>query len=71
MSQILASTILGIDWVKIVIHLVVFAVLMVGLTFLLYKPIVNFIKKRHISKYFRSSLILFRSNNLLTDPLAR
>ncbi|MBO4535087.1 MAG: ATP synthase F0 subunit B [Clostridia bacterium] len=46
MSQMLASTILGIDWIKIVIHLVVFAVLMTGLTLLLYKPIVKFIKKR-------------------------
>jgi len=46
MSLLLASTILGIDWIKIVIHLVVFAVLMTGLSLLLYKPIVKFIKKR-------------------------
>jgi len=46
MTSIMASTILGIDWIKILMHLIVFAVLMVGLTFLLYKPVLKFIKKR-------------------------
>lgn len=46
MTSILASTILGIDWVKILMHLIVFVVLMTGLTFLLYKPVLKFIKKR-------------------------
>ena len=46
MTSILASTILGIDWIKILMHLLVFAVLMTGLTFLLYKPVLKFIKAR-------------------------
>lgn len=37
---------LGIDWIKILIHFVVFAVLAVGLYLLLYKPIMRFIKNR-------------------------
>ena len=37
---------LGIDWLKIVIHFVVFAVLAVGLYLLLYKPIMRFIRTR-------------------------
>jgi len=37
---------LGIDWLKIVIHFVVFAVLAVGLYLLLYKPILKFIRTR-------------------------
>ena len=37
---------LGIDWLKIVIHFVVFSVLAVGLYLLLYKPILRFIRTR-------------------------
>lgn len=37
---------LGIDWLKIVIHLVVIVVLGVGLYLLLYKPILRFIRNR-------------------------
>ncbi len=40
---------LGIDWIKILIHLVVFAVLGVGLYFLLYKPVLRFIRNRQES----------------------
>ena len=36
----------GIDVTKILLHLLNFAILAVGLTFLLYKPILKFIKKR-------------------------
>ena len=46
MTSILASTILGIDWIKILMHLLVFAVLMTGLTLLLYKPVLKFVKAR-------------------------
>ena len=37
---------LGIDWIKILIHFVVFAVLAVGLYLLLYKPVLRFIRNR-------------------------
>lgn len=37
---------LGIDAVKILLHLFNFAILFVGLTLLLYKPVLKFIKKR-------------------------
>lgn len=48
-TTILAATILGIDWIKILLHFVVFAVLFVGLTLLLYKPILKFIRERRQS----------------------
>ena len=37
---------LGIDWLKIVIHFVVFAILAGGLYLMLYKPILRFIRNR-------------------------
>lgn len=37
---------LGLDPVKILLHLLNFAILMVGLTLLLYKPVLKFIKNR-------------------------
>lgn len=37
---------LGIDWIKILIHFIVFAVLAVGLYLLLYKPVLRFIQNR-------------------------
>ena len=40
---------LGIDWIKILIHFVVFAVLAVGLYLLLYKPVLRFIRNRQES----------------------
>lgn len=39
----------GIDPIKILLHLLNFAILMVGLTFLLYKPILKFIQQRQKS----------------------
>lgn len=47
MYPLLSSSLpLGIDWVKILLHLLNFALLMTGLTFLLYKPVLKFIKNR-------------------------
>jgi len=37
---------LGIDWIKILIHFAVFVVLAVGLYLLLYKPVLRFIRTR-------------------------
>ncbi len=37
---------LGLDGVKILLHLLNFAILMAGLTILLYKPVLKFIKNR-------------------------
>ena len=40
---------LGLNWTTIVVHMVVFAVLTVGLTFLVYKPVLKFVRKRQES----------------------
>jgi F-type H+-transporting ATPase subunit b len=45
-SMILGDLPLGLDGIKIALHLLNFAILMVGLTILLYKPVLKFIKKR-------------------------
>lgn len=37
---------LGLNWTTILVHLAVFVVLAVGLTFLVYKPVLKFICKR-------------------------
>ena len=37
---------LGLNWTTILVHLAVFVVLAVGLTFLVYKPVLQFIRKR-------------------------
>lgn len=44
-----AFSFLGINWTTIVVHFVVFAVLVVGLTFLVYKPVLKFVRKRQES----------------------
>ena len=44
-----AFSFLGLNWTTIVIHFVVFAILVVGLTFLVYKPVLKFVKKRQES----------------------
>ena len=44
--SIIADLPFGIDATKILLHLLNFAILVIGLTFLLYKPILKFIKKR-------------------------
>ncbi len=46
MSNIFCALPLGLDGVKIGLHLLNFVILMVGLTLLFYKPVVKFIKKR-------------------------
>lgn len=47
MYQMLLSGLpLGLDGIKILLHLLNFAILMTGLTFLLYKPVLKFINKR-------------------------
>lgn len=45
-SMIMSDLPLGLDGAKIALHLLNFAILMAGLTFLLYKPVLKFIKKR-------------------------
>ena len=40
---------LGINWTTILVHLAVFAVLVTGLTFLVYKPVLKFVRKRQES----------------------
>lgn len=43
---IMSNLPLGLDGTKILLHLLNFAILMAGMTFLLYKPVLKFIKKR-------------------------
>ncbi len=46
MNDLLLELPLGIDLIKILLHLLNFLILFVALTFLLYKPIIKFIHKR-------------------------
>lgn len=45
-SMLMSGLPLGLDGVKVALHLLNLAILMVGLTLLFYKPILKFIKKR-------------------------
>ena len=46
LSAMIADLPFGIDLTKILLHLLNLVILIIGLTFLLYKPVLKFIKKR-------------------------